>query len=85
MIAESIGQLEERVSANTAELESMRHSYDDHEDDLTPEPASQPETSHVTDEDIERELAEIRDLEVKKHALEERVSGMERDLGGLMG
>lgn len=85
MIAESIGQLEDRVSANTAELESMRHSYDDNEDDLIPEPVSQPEAPHVTDEDIERELAEIRDLERKKRALEERVSGMERDLGGLMG
>lgn len=85
MIAESIGQLEERVAANTAELESMRHSYDDNEDDLTPEPASQLETPRVTDEDIERELAEIRDLERKKRVLEERVSGMDRDLGGLMG
>ena len=38
----------------------------------------------VTDEDIAREEDEIRDLEKKKRELEERVSGMERDLGGLL-
>jgi len=38
----------------------------------------------VTDEDLAREEEEIRDLEKKKKELEERVSGMERDLGGLL-
>lgn len=85
MIAESIAQLEDRVAANTAELESMRQSYEDDEDDYNPAPASQSEALDVTDEDLERELAEIRDLERKKRTLEERVTGMERDLGGLMG
>lgn len=85
MIAESIAQLEDRVAANSAELESMRHSYEDDEDDVEPAPASQPEAPDVTDEDIERELAEIRELERRKRSLEERVTGMERDLGGLMG
>ena len=42
------------------------------------------ETPEVTDEDIERELEEIKDLERRKRALEDRVTGMERDLGGLM-
>lgn len=85
MIAESIAQLEDRVAANTAELESMRQSYEDDEDDFNPASASQPESLEVTDEDIERELAEIRELERKKRTLEDRVTGMERDLGGLMG
>lgn len=85
MIAESIAQLEDRVATNTAELDSMRHSYDDDEDDFPPAPEAQPDTLDVTDEDIERELAEIHELEKKKRTLEERVSGMERDLGGLMG
>jgi hypothetical protein len=35
-------------------------------------------------EDMQREEAEIRELEQKKKALEERVTGMEKDLGGLM-
>ena len=85
MIAESIARLEDRVAANTAELEQMRHSYGDHEDDYAPMPASQVDIPDVTDEDIERELAEIRDLERRKRTLEARVTGMDRDLGGLMG
>lgn len=84
-IAESIAQLEDRVAANTAELESMRQSYEDDEDDFNPTTAPQPEALDVTDEDIERELVEIRELERRKRSLEERVTGMERDLGGLMG
>ncbi|KAJ5296639.1 uncharacterized protein N7443_007532 [Penicillium atrosanguineum] len=85
LIAESIAQLENRVATNTAELESMRHSYDDDEYDFSPMPEADLEALQVTDEDIERELAEIHDLERRKRALEERVTGMERDLGGLMG
>ncbi|KAL8930380.1 MAG: hypothetical protein Q9172_000089 [Xanthocarpia lactea] len=38
----------------------------------------------ITAEDLEREEQEIRELERKKHALEDRVSGMDRDLGGLL-
>ena len=40
--------------------------------------------THVTEEDIRREDDEIRELEKKKRQLEDRVKGMERDLGGLM-
>lgn len=85
MIAESIARLEDRVAANTAELEQMRRSYGEDEDDYAPVPVSQPNTPDVTDEDIERELAEIRQLERRKRTLEARVTGMDRDLGGLMG
>lgn len=85
MISESIAQLEGRVATNTAELDQMRHSYGDDEDDFSPAPVAQPEIPEVTDEDIERELAEIRDLERRKRRLEERVTGMDRDLGGLIG
>lgn len=38
----------------------------------------------ITAEDLENEEQEIRELERKKRALEDRVSGMERDLGGLL-
>lgn len=63
----------------------MRHSYGDDEDGYASMPAPQPDTPNVTDEDIERELAEIRELERRKRVLEARVTGMDRDLGGLMG
>lgn len=38
----------------------------------------------VTDEDLRCEEEEIGELERKKKELEDRVSGMERDLGGLL-
>lgn len=59
-------------------------SYASDGEDMTGGEASQPESAPVTDEDLERELEEIRELEKKKQQLEARVSGMERDLGGLM-
>lgn len=62
----------------------MSRSYGDGYEDYDTGVALQSETVDVTDDDIEQELAEIRDLEGKKRALEDRVSGMERDLGGLM-
>lgn len=81
-ISESLVQLESRVADNVAELERMNAAYDrDNELELS-EP--QQHEIHVTDEDIERELEEIRELERRKQALENRVTGMERDLGGLM-
>jgi vacuolar-type H+-ATPase subunit I/STV1 len=63
----------------------MRHSYEDDQDGFAPAPVAQPEVPDVTDEDIEREMAEISDLERRKRTLEQRVAGMERDLGGLIG
>lgn len=84
IIADSVAQLEDRVATNAAELEQMRHSYDEDEDDVSPPPISQPDVPGVTDEDIEREMAEIAELERRKRALEARVTGMDRDLGGLM-
>lgn len=85
IIADSVSQLEDRVAANAAELEQMRRSYEDDEDDFSPPPVSQSNVPEITDEDIEREMAEIAELERKKRTLEARVTGMDRDLGGLMG
>lgn len=84
VISESIDSLEERVAMNSAELEQMSRSYGDDYDDYDIATISQPEIPDVTDEDIARELEEIRELERRKRVLEERVSGMEKDLGGLV-
>lgn len=62
----------------------MSQSYGDDYDEYDTRGALQSETMDVTDEDIMRELDEIRDLEEKKRNLEDHVSGMEKDLGGLM-
>ncbi|KAJ5110937.1 hypothetical protein N7532_001472 [Penicillium argentinense] len=84
IIADSVAQLEDRVAANTAELEQMRQSYDDDDYNYSHPAVPLQDVPEVTDEDIEQEMAEIADLERRKRALEARVSGMDRDLGGLM-
>ncbi|KAJ9316192.1 hypothetical protein DTO271D3_3461 [Paecilomyces variotii] len=79
----SIAQLEDRVADNSAQLEQMSRDdgdYYNHAEAVE----SQAEVPDVSDEDIQRELEEIRELERRKRKLEDRVSGMERDLGGLM-
>ncbi|KAE8351480.1 DASH complex subunit Spc34 [Aspergillus coremiiformis] len=85
LMAESILKLEGRVARNTAELEKMSHSYGDGYDDYETTGTLQPDAADITEADIEREMEEIRELERKKRTLEAHVSGMERDLGGLMG
>uniref|UniRef100_A0A093VB88 DASH complex subunit SPC34 n=1 Tax=Talaromyces marneffei PM1 TaxID=1077442 RepID=A0A093VB88_TALMA len=81
-ISESLVRLEARVADNTAELERMNEAYDRDNEIEYQEP--QQHDTQVTDDDIERELKEIRQLERRKQVLEDRVTGMSRDLGGLM-
>lgn len=49
-----------------------------------PSGSVQERRNEVIDEDLRREEEEIRELEAKKFTLEKRVSGIERDLGGLL-
>lgn len=84
LVSESLAGLEDRVATNTSELERMSHFYVDEYDDCDTRGALQPDTVDITDDDIQRELDEIRDLEQKKRTMEDRVNGMDRDLGGLM-
>jgi hypothetical protein len=63
----------------------MSRSYDDDYEDYENTGVLHPEISDVTDADFERELGEIKDLERRKRTLETRITGMERDLGGLLG
>lgn len=86
-ITDSLGPLEKRVADQAAELERINISqYNDSDYHYGPESAdmTKSEAVEVTDEDIERELEAIRELEAKKRRLESRVTGMERDLGGLL-
>ncbi|KAB8236779.1 DASH complex subunit Spc34 [Aspergillus alliaceus] len=86
LITDSILDLEDRVATNTAELEKISHSYED--DDNNDEATGRlqlDDAGSVTDADIEREMEEIRELEKRRRTLEARVSGIERDLGGLIG
>lgn len=88
-LAANIAHYEARVTEQARELQAMnrptsRSGYSDH--DAADEAVSGPDEDSfpLTREDLEREEAEIRELETKKKGLEDRVEGMERDLGGLM-
>lgn len=92
-LTSSIARHEARVSRQTSQLAKMNRRGDPNEDAgniMSQEQANgeadaeQPIKIPITAEDLEKEEQEIRDLERKKRALEDRVSGMERDLGGLM-
>ena len=86
---ESIAHYEEKVLKQQARLDRMnkgsgygRGYQDDDENEendakLTSEPA-------YTEYDMQVEEQEILELETKKKALEYRVAGMEKDLGGLL-
>lgn len=81
----NIAHYDALVNQQSTDLARMNQpTYDDdHEDEeLGDEPAAS--APPMTQEDLEREEADIQELERKKKSLEERVTGMERDLGGLM-
>ena len=83
----SISRYETRVSKHNAQLAKLKMKDDvgDEEEDVDDEDTQHPPPeSHVTKEDLQSELEESEELEKKKQMLEERVSGMERDLGGLL-
>lgn len=84
-VTDSLEQLDARVAENTAELERINQAYDKDKDfDFAEQQQQQQPETNVTDEDIERELEEIRELERRKRTLEERMTGIDRDIGGLM-
>lgn len=96
-LTSSIAYQESRLSKQAAELEQINRpkgSDEDlfHDDGHELGPGGEGETSGVApvsraqanDFDMKQELEEIQELERKKRGLEERVSGMERDLGGLL-
>ena len=86
-IEKSLRYYEEKVARQARELERMqRAGEEDFEDemDMEWEQPQQEEEDVDIEELIMAEEEEIRELERKKRELEERVSGMERDLGGLL-
>lgn len=77
-MAQQTAQLEQmnsdNVTGNNYENEAEHeHSADNHAEEF-----------EVTDEDLRAEEEEIREIEAKRRALQERVAGMEKDLGGLL-
>lgn len=90
-LAANIDHYEERVARQARELERMHKpsGFEEDDDDLADADLAAEDddpgfVSPMTTEDLIREEEEIRELERKKRGLEDRVTGMERDLGGLM-
>ncbi len=84
----SIEKYEELVAEQAAQLRSMNRptSYvtNDEDDEMEHRKALHVERLPLTQQELKREEEGIKELELKKRSLEERVSGMEKDLGGLL-
>lgn len=92
-LTSSIKHYEAIVAEHSAQLHRMHQSGDhmedasDNENESVKPASSLPftkEAEEITEDDLAQEEEEIRELEKKKRALEERVNGMDRDLGGLL-
>ena len=66
------------------DLEDNEAQAEGGDDLLEHDRARPPAEDQITLEDLEREEEEIKELESRKRMLEDRVTGMERDLGGLL-
>ena len=87
-MAESVALYEARVTEQAAQLDLLNQ---DNEQGLQNEmqPSIEATTlsedvGQVVEDDLRAEEEEIAELERKKRSLEERVSSMEKDLGGLL-
>ena len=82
-----MARLEEVVARQSAQLEKMNLSQqyaNDYDGIESSSELPQRPMSNISDEDLEHQLEEIRELELKKQILEDRVTEMGRDLGGLL-
>ncbi|KKY15031.1 hypothetical protein UCRPC4_g06459 [Phaeomoniella chlamydospora] len=82
-VAQSIAQYEARVAQQTEQMGRMNRSHD-YSSRYIDDEEDEAEDQIVTEQVLLLEEQEIRELEARKKALEERVSGMEKDLGGLL-
>ena len=89
-ITESLAIYEERVSKQQSKLERMNKPSDvgsqsqDEDGGYDGEGLHHATEPSVTEEDLILEEQEVKELELKKRTLEERVTGIEKDLGGLL-
>lgn len=89
----NVAHYEARVAEQTKELQALNRpssrtgfgvAADEAEDAAVNAVGGAGEFTVLTKEDLEREEQECAELEKKKRGLEERVEGMDKDLGGLM-
>ena len=81
-----MSRLEAQVADQSAQLEGMNFKYDaPHYAGTSSSSRRQtPTPADISEQDLEREMEEIRELEARKKRLEDRVNGMDEDLGGLL-
>ena len=89
-VASSIESYEAKVAEQTAQLERMNRSKANKRDQnmklnraTRPNATPKPKKKTVSISEFQTEETELKDLEERKRTLEDRISGMERDLGGL--
>lgn len=90
-LSSSIAHHESRISNLNVQLARMNRPKSEDEDEGNDLDDGDPtiavpadEEIYIAPDDLRREEEEIRELEKKKRALEDRISGMERDLGGFL-
>ena len=85
-IAESVTQYEEKVRKHQAKIDRMNRTSDyEQHDHKVPNNSIESSIAPVpTEADLLLEKQEIEELEQKRRDLEDRVAGMEKDLGGLL-
>jgi hypothetical protein len=87
-VSASITGLEEKISQQQSVLDRKNSAFKsdnaENEDDREPAIVSDMKQVAFTEEDLQHEEDEIRELEARKKALEDLVSDLERDLGGLL-
>jgi len=81
-LASSIATYEKKIAEQASELQMHSNNKTDLDEDLIASvvPASSSTPAVLS---LEEEEAQLRELEQKKQGLEDRVTGLDRDLGGL--
>jgi hypothetical protein len=84
-IAASVSVLEDKVARQQSLVERKTSAAGiDDDDEITKDTRPRNAEPVFTEDDLLATEEEIRELEAKKQALEDRVTGIERDLGGLL-
>ncbi|RMZ89151.1 hypothetical protein DV736_g3623, partial [Chaetothyriales sp. CBS 134916] len=83
-IAASVEEHEEKVLQQQAKLHRLQAGAAEDETETGDEDEAQGPTTAARPHDIDALEAEVAELEARKRLLEDRVAGMEKDLGGLL-
>jgi hypothetical protein len=84
-VTASITDYQARVSTQQSRLDRFHSGSGYGMDDAENGVDDAVKATIFTEQDFEAEEADVRELEARKKALEVRVAGMEKDLGGLLG